>query len=500
MNGPKKWRRTVAEVRINIRSRADNSGFNSAASRLGDLRDQFEAANSSASSLTRTTSTFTKILGRTGIVGGTALAGAIKNLDFLKSAALGAAAGLVGIGTAAVGAFATVTLGMDGIRKAAEKAKPAFDRLKAAVSSVFEAELSPAFERLGKLADEFTPQFKGIAQSLSNMFTEVVVGGLERNRPKIDKILTGISDMFTNMTPGASKLFDGIVDFVSKIDFAQLGTDIGKLLDKAGQFLKDLDAEDIKQGWEDFKTTLQTVQAVFAGIQATLGVIGGLIDIVTMDFTSFMQRIGLGPEEIKTLWTDLGAWFSTTVFAPIAAAGVSAFNSILSTATSVWSSILSFVGGVIAGIVGFIVTIPGELAGAWNSLIGIVAGIWNSIVSAVAAAIARIAALIASISWPSPPAWLSGMFAFDPFAGLSGERAFMSPTVSVQLAQGFPSVADLGGIARGGMVTNIDNSVTVKVDGSGVVDPQRVSHAVIGALGRNTQTRGLGYAVNLGAA
>ena len=65
-------------------------------------------------------------------------------------------------------------------------------------------------------------------------------------------------------------------------------------------------------------------------------------------------------------------------------------------------------------------------------------------------------------------------------------------------ASGYPNIRALGALAgAGGGRTYVDQSITIRVDGSGVVDPQAVASAVTGALGRNSRTRGTTNAVRL---
>ena len=131
---------------------------------------------------------------------------------------------------------------------------------------------------------------------------------------------------------------------------------------------------------------------------------------------------------------------------------------------------------------------------------------FSSAISSIIGFVQRLISAISSIRFPSPPSWLTSLFGGEYAAG-PGVTAFMTPPSALQLspnalhlAQGFPSLTGMGALAgRGGITINQDNSTTVKVDGSGIVDANAVAASVDYATRRTRRTTGAQYAMRLGA-
>ena len=69
----------------------------------------------------------------------------------------------------------------------------------------------------------------------------------------------------------------------------------------------------------------------------------------------------------------------------------------------------------------------------------------------------------------------------------SGSAAPAGSGKSPSIAAGFPSVAGLGGLGGGGRIV-VDQSITVHVDGSGIVDEYRVASEIERVLARYRRT------------
>jgi hypothetical protein len=164
-----------------------------------------------------------------------------------------------------------VALGLDGIKKAAETAKPAFEELKKAVSDTFENGLKPGFELIrDRLIPGLTEPLKGVASSLSKAFNSVIgtlssppgLNNLQRTvenigaairaaAPGLQSFTSGLTSLVANVTakfPNLSESFNNVgKDFdnwIAKITSnGQLDTaldTLGGTLSEIGGTIKDI--------------------------------------------------------------------------------------------------------------------------------------------------------------------------------------------------------------------------------------------------------------------
>lgn len=156
-------------------------------------------------------------------------------------AAIPAAISLIGA------AGATVALGMDGIKKAAQSIKPEFDKLKASVSDTFEKGLTPVFQRLATIFPKVQGSITNVANALvltaSNLTTfitsatgvSLLEGIFNRTATAIRNMQPGIQDAVHGFLIMANQtgVFDALVGAVntfgrafkaSVIDLVQDGT------------------------------------------------------------------------------------------------------------------------------------------------------------------------------------------------------------------------------------------------------------------------------------
>ena len=93
-------------------------------------------------------------------------------------AAVGALGGFVVAAPALLGALAApiaaIALGMDGIKRAAQAAKPALDQLKQGVSAAFEQSMKPAFQEIAQILPKLQTGLNSIATSIGGVATEVL--------------------------------------------------------------------------------------------------------------------------------------------------------------------------------------------------------------------------------------------------------------------------------------------------------------------------------------
>jgi predicted nucleic acid-binding Zn-ribbon protein len=271
---------------------------------LGRLADAFSGADGASTSLLAKMAALNSVFSTIGGPIVQAVAGLLQMVAILG--ALGEIVGVVGglIGQAlagvpalllAIGAAAgTVALGMDGIKKAAEVMKPAFDKLKAAVSDTFEKGLTPAFRQLASILPQLTPRFQGIAQALSDM-AKNAIGVLTTSHAigQLNQILAGTAGFVKGLSGGIAQFLDGLVAAAAAATPAMqaLGTAIGNIFGQIGQVFSRLAADG-------------TIQRAVQGLAAT---IQGLADVAAPVVELFIRMGAALGTSLGTALSGVGA-------------------------------------------------------------------------------------------------------------------------------------------------------------------------------------------------
>ncbi len=219
----------------------------------------------------------------------------------------------------------------------------------------------------------------------------------------------------------------------------------------------------------------------------------------------------------QTIWSAMCAaavatwnWFKGVIAAfvgwivgvwnNIVAAGSAAWNALRAIVGAVFGAVRAIIGGAIGVVVGHFNRVRAVGASVFGAVRSIISTVGDAI-STVVGWVQNLISAISNISWPSPPGWLSSMFGgLDP-AMFPGQSAFMAPqwTITpsdrVHLASGYPSLTDIGGLGGRGVTVLQDNSVTVQVDGSGIVDEVAVGRQIERVLSKYRVTSGQRAAV-----
>lgn len=257
---------------------------------------------------------------------------------------------------------------------------------------------------------------------------------------------------------------------------------------------------------------------IVAAVQAFVGVFMGVMTAIASFAVAAWNMILAAAAAVWNAIVAVVSAVGAAIGAVISAAGavVSAvWNAILAAASAAWnavtavvSAVASAIGSVIGGVVDVVVGLWERVSSVGSSAFSAVSSAASAVGDAISTVIGFVQSLISAISnisFPSPPGWMTSLFGATLSPAIPGAAAYMAPAWNVQnprvlqLAGGYPSLSDLGGLRTGGtVVQQIDQSVNVKVDGSGIVDPQRVAESVTGAIGRNNRTRGVVPAMRLG--
>lgn len=115
--------------------------------------------------------------------------------------------------------IAAIALGLDGIKKAAETAKPAFEQMRKDISAVFEKGMIPGFTDVrDTILPGLTESFKGVAGSLSNLFNEFTANlSTQTNMDNMNNIIKNTGVAAQQAIPGVKNFTNGLLELVSKL-------------------------------------------------------------------------------------------------------------------------------------------------------------------------------------------------------------------------------------------------------------------------------------------
>jgi phage-related protein len=219
-----KIRKSLSErvvVPVDIQARFDRGGFTRAAAIA--IAGSFKVAGAALGGVTKGLGVLQKAFSRfsaESVITGVAIVAAVAALAapaiaLLSGALLTLPAALAGI-LVPVGVIA---LGLDGIKKAAETAKPAFEELKKAVSDTFENGLKPGFELIrDRLIPGLTEPLKGVASSLSTAFNSVI-GTLSSGSGlnNLQRTIDSIAEAIKTAAPGLQSFTSALTSLVANV-------------------------------------------------------------------------------------------------------------------------------------------------------------------------------------------------------------------------------------------------------------------------------------------
>lgn len=409
----------TAILRVRILSDADARGF-----RRAEL-----AVDRLGGAVSRTAAKWTTL----GAVAVSATAAASQAVGALAVA--GASVGLL-----ALPALGAVAAGLDGIKAAAETARPGLDRFKSSMSSIFESGMRQGFSDLSDTLDAITPQMGGVARAVSEVFNGLAAT-VRRNADGIGRLADKSAEFVTRLGPGLDRVVEKMIAFGASIDvdklfagFARVGDLLGPVVDlfvqlagaagPLGGGLTNLGnvVTAITPALVSIAETVgpvlsEAVVALTPGLQALAGAFADVIAAVAplvvplAEVTSSILT-GLGPalpvivgallvlgpamsvvSAATKVWAAAQTLLNIALTANpiglvvIAVAALVAGIVYLATQTqffqTVWQQMCLFVGNAISAVlpivVGVVQSIVTFLGGAVNTIVGI----WSSLVGAV---------------------------------------------------------------------------------------------------------------------
>ena len=191
-------------------------------------------------------------------------------LPAIAAAALAAGAALQGLSVVA----GVVIGGWRGIEQAGQRLKASLGGLQKQLESVFRAELSREFQKLGQAISTLDSPLKSIARSTSDVIKEFT-GWIRSSKgmEEIKTMLGGVDNMVKSLAPGAKALAEAFTGFGAAA--APAMDDIGKALSSVFENLNKV----IQKNEESGQLT-KAFEAGAAAIEAFGVVLAGIIDVL----------------------------------------------------------------------------------------------------------------------------------------------------------------------------------------------------------------------------
>lgn len=188
------------------------------------------------------------------------------------AAGLGTIGGMVAafpaLAVAGGAAMGAISLGMDGIKKAASGLSGPIDTLKAKVSAVFAKEMKPAFQDIGKILPTLQGGLVQMASSISGVFKQIT-SGLKAPEALADlkTALGGATSFIGGLGDGLSTMFTSILHSAAAVApvMDDMGAAIGDLFGTIGAaFNRAANTGQLLEAFRGFRMVIDSVSAVLS--------------------------------------------------------------------------------------------------------------------------------------------------------------------------------------------------------------------------------------------
>lgn len=419
------FRALQSRQKINQKVDVDTSAWSKVKNILGDIGG---AIGSGTAGLTKFGANFAlvgvKMLTFAGA--GAGAIGVLQALGPLLVQAAGAGLLLPGALAGAVGTFATVALGMDGIKAAFQRLTPEVNALKTAVSSSFESSLLPAVNNLKAILPGLQVGFQALATTLGGIATHVTSAF---SNPASITVLNNLLILTARIIQNVGKAVAPLA--VAFVNVANIGlqailpltTGFGTAAERVAAFTQSAAGITKIQGWiqgafgairqlVDIVSTLgQIVGGVFTGLSQGAGNLGSSFAPVLNTINDFVHSVeGMSVlNAIGATIAVLGQALSGILGAALQAVTplIVQLAPIIQQIASIFSASLAPVIGIVGGLLAQLVPIIASLMPLFSAVAGIVAQlapvIGSLLLSAIGAVTPIVSALVAAITPLLPP-------------------------------------------------------------------------------------------------
>lgn len=303
--------------------------------------------------------------------------------------------------------IAAITIGLDGIKAAAQGLVADFNGLKEVMSQATQQQFSGPFEKLREIFPTLRETLPAVSQGMADILSSivgVVTGG--KGMGQISAIITNIGGALSAAAPGFGHLTSAILtltenfsggalngliewfngamksfdDFMTKLDesgdldtiFASVGASLKVIVDGLGA---------IAAIGLDFLTDPEAMLAFMAILKGTVALLVG----VFAASKGFLNAVGVAAIWVADTLVRITS-YATTLFASvmefagrISSAFMGAFTNFLQVAGEVWGRIKEIVANAINAVKTVVSDLGSDIAGAWNTIYESVANVMRGV-------------------------------------------------------------------------------------------------------------------------
>lgn len=383
----------------------------------------------------------------------------------IATGVLAAAAPLVGVITSALLALpgivaliatpiAALTLGFDGVKKAAETLKTPFEELKTVMNNATAQQFLAPFEALKGIFPTLKATLPGVTQGVADLLQGVVDATTRpENLEKIENTITRIGDALTQAKPGVDGFTSGLIGLVDALSqkfpavmdwFNNTGASFDKWVEKitrkdwfTGESLLDTAFGGLGETLKSIGEALTNIGGAglefmkdpenatkFAEAMTKVGdIITKIVDLSDKlyaadqkfrDFWSGVNENTIGGENHLSEGPDFSGWAEkmkapfVTAWEWIKTTGATVWATLQGAASSAWSGVVNVVMGAVSSIQGVVANVGSFITGIWNGVVGAaqaawsgvtgaVQSAWNSIISAVQTGVENVVSFVMSM-------------------------------------------------------------------------------------------------------
>lgn len=347
----------------------------------------------------------------------------------MVTTALLALPGLVSMVAAPI---AAITLGLDGIKNAAEQLRAPFERLREVMNFANEAAFTPVFAKLADLFPTLEQALPRVTQGMAN-FAQSIVDTVTapEGLAKIDEALSNIGQAFTDMAPGIGDFTDGFLTLIR--DFTAELPGLSEWFNGAGKDFKDWITElsesgDLSDAFKGLGDGLKTIAEALGGMAKEgmefmsdpekvdrfvdgLKQIGDTLgDIVELSnklneldlFSNMLPSLdmeGIKEDVLGPILSEDAGWRTAAAQASqfITQTFTTAFQTISSLAQSAVTGIVQAMTGMSMAVTNVWNGIVASAQSAWSGVTGAVQSAWESIKSAVQTGIEAVISFVSGM-------------------------------------------------------------------------------------------------------
>lgn len=323
---------------------------------------------------------------------------------------------LPGLLTAVVVPIGAMALGLDGLKKAAERLKGPFEDLKKSMSAAVENQFGPVFDQLKSVFPTLKESLPTVTQGLADMakaFTSTITD--PENLKLIERVIRRIGDSLKEAAPGIGAFTQGLLKLVDNFserfpnmgkwftetgesfsrwvdDFTKKGPDGTSKFDKALDSLRDTlgilgdGLVDIGKKALDFFSDPEAVKSFKAELEGIVATLATIVDLINGIANAMSKIPGFSDGEANSPFdfAPLQLQLLKEAFTSIDWSGI--WDGLTNTAATVMANLTILATNTANSVVNVFRSIGTAISGVWDGVVLAAQAAWQAVVSAVQSA------------------------------------------------------------------------------------------------------------------